>query len=77
MLAGAAALFIYLRRPPVYTAEGELYVHYIDVGQGDCTLITAGKEAMLIDSGEYTEVGSVENYLEKYGISRLDVIVCP
>ncbi len=76
VLAGAAALFIYLRRPPVYTAEGELYVHYIDVGQGDCTLITAGREAMLIDSGEYTEVGSVENYLEKYGISCLDVIVC-
>ena len=36
----------------VTTADGEIAVHYIDVGQGDCELIVAGDTRVLIDCGE-------------------------
>ena len=31
-----------------------MYVDFIDVGQGNCTLIHMGDTAILVDSGEYT-----------------------
>ena len=39
------------------TPEGsaQVKVHFIDVGQGDCTLVMSHGEAMLIDSGEAGE----------------------
>ena len=55
--------------------EDVLTVHFIDVGQGDCTLVTAGGETMLIDTGEYTEFTKVCSYLESHGIKRLDRII--
>ena len=33
------------------SSDGTLEVHYIDVGQGDATLIRQGSHAMLIDGG--------------------------
>ncbi|HBB72092.1 MAG TPA: MBL fold metallo-hydrolase [Ruminococcus sp.] len=53
----------------------QLTVHFIDVGQGDCTLLTAGGETMLIDSGEVSEFSTVKAYLTECGIKRLDHIV--
>lgn len=55
--------------------EDVLTVHFIDVGQGDCTLVTAGGETMLIDCGEYTESAKVASYLGQHGIKRLDRII--
>lgn len=55
--------------------EDVLIVHFIDVGQGDCTLVTAGGETMLIDCGEYTEYTKVCSYLTQHGIKRLDRII--
>lgn len=51
-------------------------MHFIDVGQGDCILVSAGKENMLIDCGEYAEAQKVRNYLEACGVKKLDYIVC-
>lgn len=57
--------------PPVVITEGELQVHMIDVGQGDCILILFpdGKE-MLIDCGYFYGGNTVKNetlsYLDKY-----------
>ena len=39
-------------------AEGTLSVHFIDVGQGDCTLIRCGETEILIDAGEQ-EAGDI------------------
>lgn len=51
-------------------------VHFIDVGQGDCTLIIADDgSTMLIDCGEYEYVSDVLGYLEELGIERLDYIL--
>lgn len=37
--------------------------HFIDVGQGDATLIKCGDSAMLIDVGENDKGTLVQNYL--------------
>ena len=34
-----------------------LEVHFLDVGQGDSTLIICGEEAMLIDAGDNEQIG--------------------
>lgn len=52
-----------------------LMVHYIDVGQGDATLITCGEHAMLIDAGNNNMGTTVQLYLKKQGVSHLDYVV--
>ena len=41
----------------ISSADGELEVMFIDVGQGDCSLITSEDRAILIDTGEPRVVG--------------------
>lgn len=53
-----------------------LEVHYIDVGQGDCTLIKCGGETMLIDAGENGHEDEVFSYLREENIGKLDYVVC-
>ena len=50
-------------------------VHFIDVGQGDCSLILCDGKAMLIDGGEASESSKVYAYLKKLGVNHLDYIV--
>lgn len=59
--------------------DGELQVHFIDVGQGDATLLESvsddGKEyTMLIDTGDWTG-DEVVPYLQEEGIEDIDVLV--
>lgn len=56
---------------PMDTAE----IHFIDVGQGDSTLIIADNEAMLIDCGDNDKGMSVRRYLEKQGIEELEYVI--
>ena len=52
------------------------YVHFIDVGQGDCELIVADEgSAMLIDGGEKEYGSTVLEYIRDLNISKLDYIV--
>lgn len=55
--------------------DAKLSVHSIDVGQGDSTLIVAGSTTVLIDAGEADEARSVIEYLNKYGIKRIDYVI--
>lgn len=55
--------------------DAELAIHFIDVGQGDCSLIMWNGQAMLIDSGEKEEADTVLDYLKKQGVKKLDYIV--
>ena len=58
------------------TGETEkLTVHFLDVGQGDCTLITCGSDAMLIDAGDNNQGTRIQNYLKKQGIKTLDYVI--
>lgn len=52
-----------------------LEVHYLDVGQGDCTLILCDGHAMLIDAGDNDKGTAVQNYLESQGVTELDYAI--
>jgi len=53
----------------------ELSVHFIDVGQGDSTLVLCGGEAMLIDAGNNDMGTTVQYYLEKQNINSLKYVI--
>ncbi|MGZ9583293.1 MBL fold metallo-hydrolase [Paenibacillus marinisediminis] len=57
-------------------AEGELSVHYIDVGQGASQLLIGptGK-TMLIDGGDNSQEDTVVGYLKHMGVSKIDILV--
>ena len=50
-------------------------VHFIDVGQGDATLIKSGEHAMLIDAGDNDHGTAVQLYLQKQGVEKLDYLI--
>lgn len=54
----------------------EMEVHFLDVGQGDATLILCGTEAMLIDAGDDSQGTNVQNYLQKQGVETLKYVIC-
>lgn len=54
----------------------ELQVHFIDVGQGDSTLIICDSEAMLIDAGDNNQGTKIQNYLQKQNIKSLKYVIC-
>ena len=53
-----------------------LYVHFIDIGQGDASLIVCDGKTMLIDGGEVDEADRLVDYLERQGVKTLDYAVC-
>ncbi|MBR3755170.1 MAG: MBL fold metallo-hydrolase [Clostridia bacterium] len=55
--------------------ESEFSVHFIDVGQGDCTLIKTPDGNMLIDAGENGYETTVLEYLEAQGVDSLKYFV--
>lgn len=63
------------KAPDTSKPEGTLEVHYIDVGQGDATLIKCGSHAMLIDGGNNNKGTTVQLYLKKQGVESLDYII--
>lgn len=58
------------------TAEnGDIQVHFLDVGQGDAVLINDGAFEILIDAGVAAEGTKVVQYLSDYVDGDLDVVV--
>lgn len=55
--------------------DADLAIHFIDVGQGDCSLVIWEDNAMLIDCGERENSDKVLKYLEKQGVKKLDYII--
>lgn len=62
-------------RPKVTVEQDEIAVHFIDVGQGDCTLIKTSDKNVLIDCGERSEAAHVVAYLRDFGVTRLDYVI--
>lgn len=61
--------------PPVIPEDSSFEIHFIDVGQGDCSLILCDGKSMLIDGGESSESSKVYAYLKAHGIDHLDYMV--
>jgi len=60
--------------PP--TSSGELAVHFLDVDQGDSSLlITPNGKTILIDGGKYTAGEKVVSYLKAAGVTSIDYLV--
>ncbi len=53
----------------------DMEVHFIDVGQGDATLVKADGQYMLIDAGDNEKGSAVQLYLQKQGVEKLDYLV--
>lgn len=60
---------------PSVQADGKFEVHFIDVGQGDASLIICDGKAMLIDGGNPRDSNVIYAYLKKNDIKHLDYIV--
>ena len=56
-------------------AEGELQVHFIDVGQADCMLVTCNGQNLLIDAGNNADGDGVVQYLNNQGVEKLDMVI--
>lgn len=62
--------------PPTNSSKSDtMEVHFINVGQGDSTLIKCGEYSMLIDAGDDTKGTLIQNYLKKQNIKSLDYLV--
>lgn len=55
--------------------DGEVYVHFIDVGQGSSTLIQQGKKGILIDSGLADYGDTVSDFIKSCGVTDLEYVI--
>ena len=52
-----------------------LTVTYLDVGQGDCTLLQCDGQVMLIDAAEGNQANKITAYLKQHGVTAIDYLV--
>jgi len=56
--------------------EGELIIHFVDVGQGDCIIIQLpDSKTMIIDGGPRSARNAVLNYIDNLGIKVFDYLL--
>ena len=70
LLTGCAA-----PAPAEQAFSNELIVHFIDVGQADCTLLEYNDQYALIDAGYPASGPDVVEYLLALGVKELDLVV--
>jgi len=59
----------------VQDVAGEMKVTFLDVGQGDCTIIRESGHSMVIDAGNNGQGSKVAAYLDEQGIEQLDYLI--
>lgn len=53
----------------------KIYVHYIDVGQGDSILVQVNNKNLLIDSGPKSDKYKLLDYLDSLDIHKIDYVL--
>lgn len=71
----AAGSFLLLRPETDSAALAPLTVHFIDVGQGDATLLICDGHAMVIDAGTQSSGTLLRRYLAEQDVTTLDYAV--
>ena len=70
----ALGIAVLLRpEPATQIGRGELVVSFLDVGQGDATLLQRGSASVLVDTGP--PGGPIIGRLRTAGVRRLDLLV--
>lgn len=59
----------------VTSADDQVSVHIIDVGQGDSIFIQTPKENIVIDGGNKGQGETVIDYLKQHGVNQLDAVI--
>ncbi len=81
LLVSLAGCIDYREESPIINSESisreeaGLILHFIDVGQGDCTLLESKGKFALIDAGERVQSSKVVSYLSSLGVEELDFII--
>lgn len=57
------------------TTSTPLEVHYIDVGESDCTLIQYGDKYMMIDAGDLDDTETILNYLDQRNVRKIEYLI--
>ena len=57
--------------------KGQMQMHFLDVGQGDCILLLSEGKSMLVDTGDKDDTYNkkIVDYLKEYGISTINYLV--
>ena len=75
LLAVVVILCIYALYELPVKVEGEMTVHFIDVGQADATLFIQDGHTMLFDAATKSRGDDLVTYLQNLGIEYIDVLV--
>ena len=77
LLSGCVTIEIHLpEEETVASVEGQLLVHFIDVGQADAILLETDGKFLLIDGGNKDDGQLVVSYLQNQGVEQLEAVVC-
>lgn len=69
------ALFVSLGNTNNVDAAAKLKVHFVDVGQGDATLVQYGNSYSLIDTGKESNYLDLKDYLKKIGVKKISSLI--
>ena len=58
-----------------FSDDSDFKIYFLDVGQGDSTLVMCDGKSMLIDAGEISEGEKVVKTLKNLGIKKIDIII--
>ena len=68
--------FSYVQKNFFQVSNHNLQFHFIDVGQGDSSLIITPKsKTILIDAGDEAHAKKVVSYIREQGIEKLDLVI--
>ena len=79
-LAALLLALIFLLGGCTFSGTGDaggdiLTIHFIDVGQADCTLLICGETTILIDAGNTDDGHMVCSYLDSLGVDEIDLAI--